>query len=250
MYSRHESTGKNGFLHFSDYCVQVTLKPVGEINTTKFWEMTRQCHLLYDRIVWGTLLYRDSILRLLRWFPLTCLPSIAPRISLKVELNSPMKSCFPLESQSQTMHWGDKVEKNKSAHFSSDREDILLKNTTGEIMIYTGWSVLSKTKSQDILKCYSCCDQNKMASGISTQLAADSSVLWTLPNEASHEFQKEKISCLPHFTRCENAGLCVFVYSWSNGVLTYLVDVLYKYKLIFRTLFALGKHYFCHFYSQ
>lgn len=89
-----------------------------------------------------------------------------------------------------------------------------------------------------------------MASGISTQLAADSSVLWSLPNEASHVFQKERISCLRHFARCENTGLCVFTYSWSNGVLTYLADVLYKYKLIFKTLFALGKHYFSHFYSQ
>lgn len=117
-------------------------------------------------------------------------------------------------------------------------------------MIYTEWSVLPKTKSQDILNPYSCSDPNKMASRISTQLVADSSVLWSLPNEASHVFQKEKISCLHHFTRCENTGLCVFVYSWSNGVLSYLVDVLYKYKLIFKTLFALGKHYFSHFYSQ
>lgn len=36
--------------------------------------------------------------------PRTCLPSIAPLISLKVEVNSPMKSCLPLESQSHTMH--------------------------------------------------------------------------------------------------------------------------------------------------
>lgn len=46
-YFRHESTGTNAFLHFSDYRVQVTVKPMGEINTTtKFWEMMRQCHLL------------------------------------------------------------------------------------------------------------------------------------------------------------------------------------------------------------
>lgn len=59
-------------------------------------------------------------------------------------------------------------------------------------MIYTGWSVLPKTKSQDILNPYSCSDPNKMASQISTQLVADSSVLWSLPNEASHVFQKER----------------------------------------------------------
>lgn len=229
-----------------------TVKPMGEINaTTKFWEMMRQCHLLYERIVWGTLLYRAYLLRLLEWFPLTCLPSIAPRISLKVELNSPMKSCFPLESQSQTMHWRDKGQKNKTTHFSSDWKEILLKNTGGEIMIYTGWSVLSKMKSQDILKPYSCSDQNKMASGISTQLAADSSVLWGWPSEASHVFQKERVSCLQlHFARCESTRLCVFAYSWSNGVLTYLVEVLYKYKLIFKTVVALGKHYCSQFYSQ
>lgn len=34
----------------------------------------------------------------------TCFPSIAPLISLNVEVNSPMKSCLPLESQSHTMH--------------------------------------------------------------------------------------------------------------------------------------------------
>lgn len=124
---------------FSDYHVQITVKPMGEMNTaTNFGEMMRQCYLLYYRIVWGTLLYKTYILRLLGWFPLTCLPSIAPRISLKVELNSPMKSCFPLESQSQTMHWGDKREKNKRAHFSSDRKRVTLKSTTREIMICIG----------------------------------------------------------------------------------------------------------------
>lgn len=35
----------------------------------------------------------------------TCLPSIADRISLNVAWNSPMKSCFPFESQSHTVHW-------------------------------------------------------------------------------------------------------------------------------------------------
>lgn len=52
------------------------------------------------------------------------------------------------------------------------------------------------------------------------------------------------------FVRCENTGLCVFAYSWSNGVVTYLIDMFYKYKLIFKTLVALGKHYHSHFYSQ
>lgn len=28
---------------------------MGEINTTKFWEMLKQCHLLYDRIFWETI---------------------------------------------------------------------------------------------------------------------------------------------------------------------------------------------------
>lgn len=65
-----------------------------------------------------------------------------------------------------------------------------------------------------------------------------------------HVLQKERISCLHHFARCENTGLCVFAYSWSNGVPTYLADVFYKYILIFKTLFALGKHCFSHFYSQ
>lgn len=36
--------------------------------------------------------------------PPTCFPSMAPLISLKVEVNSPIKSCLPLESQSHTMH--------------------------------------------------------------------------------------------------------------------------------------------------
>lgn len=61
-------------------------------------------------------------------------------------------------------------------------------------MMYIGKSVLSKTKSQDILKPYSCSDQNKMASGISTQLAADSSVLWSLPNEACISEGKDFLS--------------------------------------------------------
>lgn len=43
-----------------------------------------------------------------------------------------------------------------------------------------------------------------------------------------HVFQKERISCLHHFARCENTGLCVFAYSWLNGVPTYLVDVFYN----------------------
>lgn len=59
--------------------------------------------------------------------PLTCLPSMAPRISLKVELNSPMKSCLPLESQSQTMHWGGKGAENKREHFSSARKQVSVK---------------------------------------------------------------------------------------------------------------------------
>ncbi len=36
---------------------------------------------------------------------ITCFPSIADRISLNVAWNSPMKSCFPFESQSHTVHW-------------------------------------------------------------------------------------------------------------------------------------------------
>ena len=40
----------------------------------------------------------------MRGLPRTCFPSITPLISLNVEVNSPMKSCLPLESQSHTMH--------------------------------------------------------------------------------------------------------------------------------------------------
>lgn len=38
-------------------------------------------------------------------------------------------------------------------------------------MVCIGWSVLSRRRSQNVLKTYSCPDQNEMTSGISTQLA-------------------------------------------------------------------------------
>lgn len=59
-------------------------------------------------------------------------------------------------------------------------------------MIETGCSVLSKRKSQGILKPYSCSEQNKMASKISTQLAADSSASWSLPNEDKFMYFRKK----------------------------------------------------------
>lgn len=43
----------------------------------------------------------------------TCFPSMADFISLKVVWNSPMKSCFPLESQSHTVHYNKNRRKNK-----------------------------------------------------------------------------------------------------------------------------------------
>jgi len=38
------------------------------------------------------------------------------------------------------------------------RKQVLLKNTIGQIMICSGWSVLPRRKSQDILKTCSCPD--------------------------------------------------------------------------------------------
>lgn len=44
----------------------------------------------------------------------TCFPSMADFISLKVVWNSPMKSCFPLESQSHTVHYNKNRRKIRS----------------------------------------------------------------------------------------------------------------------------------------
>lgn len=46
----------------------------------------------------------------------TCFPSMADFISLKVVWNSPMKSCFPLESQSHTVHYNKKQKCKKANH--------------------------------------------------------------------------------------------------------------------------------------
>lgn len=45
--------------------------------------------------------------------------------------------------------------------------------------------------------------------------------------------------------------ICMFMVIWCPELrVTYLIEVLYKYKLIFKTLVAVGKHYHSHFYSQ
>lgn len=57
----------------------------------------------------------------------TCLPSIADRISLNVAWNSPMKSCFPFESQSHTVHWRKGYEKWTKATIKTDLFSVLMK---------------------------------------------------------------------------------------------------------------------------
>lgn len=45
--------------------------------------------------------------------------------------------------------------------------------------------------------------------------------------------------------------ICMFMVKWCPELrVTYLTEVLYKYKLIFQTLVVVGKHYHSHFYSQ
>lgn len=45
--------------------------------------------------------------------------------------------------------------------------------------------------------------------------------------------------------------ICMVVVKWCPVLrVTYLIEVLYKYKLILKTLVAMGKHYHSHFYSQ
>lgn len=52
---------------------------------------------------------------------LTCLPSCSTLISLKVVWNSPIKSCFPFESQSQTVHWNRHRETTDKCRHSSSQ---------------------------------------------------------------------------------------------------------------------------------
>lgn len=115
---------------FLDYHV-ITVKYTGDkqnnYTSKKTNKKKRHCHWQHYTNASGILILKVHILTVIKRFPPTCLPSIAPRISLKVELNSPMKSCFPLESQSQTMHWRDKREKKIRAHFSSNKKQALLK---------------------------------------------------------------------------------------------------------------------------
>lgn len=58
---------------------------------------------------------KKKTIKKLNWLvkTVTCLPSIADRISLNVAWNSPMKSCFPFESQSHTVHWMLREEHNR-----------------------------------------------------------------------------------------------------------------------------------------
>lgn len=67
---------------------------------------------------WNNFHYKDPAVHLnncviMSECVLTCLPSCSALISLKVVWNSPIKSCFPLESQSQTVHWNTHKETRK-----------------------------------------------------------------------------------------------------------------------------------------